>query len=66
MRVAETLGYPLFVVDEFPVSELERWATYFSLQKDARDGKSLMTPDTITTEDSQNNVIELFKRMGRG
>ena len=61
--MAEAIGCPLFFVDEFPVSEMERWGAYFSIQKDIKEGKPIITPDTITVESSQDNVIELFKRM---
>lgn len=54
------LGYPFFVVSDWPVSELERWATYFELQQDIRDGKKIINPETITIEESERQLIEFL------
>lgn len=62
-RVAETLGCPLFVVEEFPADELSKWAVYFDIQKDIRDGKPLISNDTITVEQSEERVMEFFKSL---
>lgn len=63
IRVAEAVGCPIFMVERFPASELSKWSTYFAIQHDLRTGKPLISPETISVEESQNNVIELFKRM---
>jgi hypothetical protein len=56
------------MVEEFPVSELDRWAVRFAMQNELASGgkktpskQSSVTPDTISVENSQALLMELFR-----
>lgn len=62
MRIAETIGCPLFYVDQFPSSELFRWKTKFMMEYYNAHPDKLpeLTPDDISVETSQLQLAQFF------
>ena len=69
--VAETLGYPIFVVEQWATDEIEKWAAVLAIRngnsskgKDGGKSKSTLDPEKITLDDSAFLVQAYLQQFG--
>lgn len=64
--MAKDIGCPLFVIDQYPMSELQRWRNLYMVEfYNNNPDKLKFSPDDISIEESQQRLMELFRQSER-